>query len=133
MTLLLTRNRKSQYERQFKKWGFRKNKTLPRKIDWEFVGRRVDKRKRIGGKDSELVVDNGDPWPPAKLRRTLYGQAFVPTHSRFSRPGGEFGSSHVCTAAEIADVVDNVGSSFPNNPRGHCCPNSKIPLITSLV
>ncbi|KAL3481250.1 Clr5 domain-containing protein [Aspergillus californicus] len=81
------RKTKSQYERQFKKWGLRKNATLPRKIDWGFVGRRVEKRKRVDQKESELVVDDGDPWPPAKVRRMLYGSAFVSTQSRFSRPG----------------------------------------------
>jgi hypothetical protein len=106
---------------------------LPRRIDWKFVGRRVEKRKRVDGKESELVVDDGEPWPPAKLRRMLYGKAFVPTHSRFLKPGGEFGSSHVCAATEVADRIDDVGSPFPDNAGGNCCADSRISLIASLV
>ncbi|KAL4875007.1 ankyrin repeat-containing domain protein [Aspergillus karnatakaensis] len=78
------RKTKGQYERQFAKWGFRKNSTLGRKIDLGWVGWKVDKRKRLEGKDSELVVDNGVVWPPTKLRKTLQGKGFVSTYDRFS-------------------------------------------------
>ncbi|KAL3470115.1 ankyrin repeat-containing domain protein [Aspergillus californicus] len=81
------RKTKGQYERQFGKWGFRKNGTLGRKIDWGFVGWKVDKRKRLEGKDSELVVDDGPPWPPAKLRKMLHGKVFVSTYNRFLMVG----------------------------------------------
>ncbi|BCS29268.1 uncharacterized protein APUU_70838S [Aspergillus puulaauensis] len=78
---------KGQYERQFAKWGFRKNSTLGRKIDGEWVGWRVDKRKRLEGKDSELVVDDGAVWPAPKLRKMLQGKVFVSTYNRLSRAG----------------------------------------------
>ncbi|KAK7734363.1 hypothetical protein SLS57_000057 [Botryosphaeria dothidea] len=42
-----------QYERQFKKWGFRKNL---KKREWEWYFRRERKRKREG-KESQLKVD----------------------------------------------------------------------------
>lgn len=52
--LLLTcanfHNSAGQYERQFKKWGFRKNLTGE---EWTTVSRRIDKRKR-DGKETEL-------------------------------------------------------------------------------
>ncbi|KAL2850240.1 ankyrin repeat-containing domain protein [Aspergillus pseudoustus] len=70
---------KSQYERQLKKWGMQKKRYLPRDVDWGFIGKRVEKRKRLLGKDSELLIE-GDPYPPQKLRKALYGsRAFVST------------------------------------------------------
>lgn len=60
-----------QYERQFKKWGFRKN-LAPN--EWQFVSRRIEKRKREG-KDTDLRID-GVAIPEKKLRKaiTRYGQ-----------------------------------------------------------
>ncbi|BCR87528.1 Clr5 domain-containing protein [Aspergillus chevalieri] len=43
-----------QYQRQLAKWGFRKNPTRPG--DWEFIGRRTEKRKRNDDKESEVHV-----------------------------------------------------------------------------
>ncbi|KAL3444369.1 ankyrin repeat-containing domain protein [Aspergillus insuetus] len=51
---------KSQYERQLRKWGFQKNQYLPRDFDWNFVGKRIEKRKQLQGKESELLI-NGKP------------------------------------------------------------------------
>jgi hypothetical protein len=44
---------KAQYERQFRKWKFRKNRKDP---EWKFVHHRVEKRKR-GGKESDVYID----------------------------------------------------------------------------
>ncbi|KAJ0416235.1 ankyrin repeat-containing domain protein [Aspergillus carlsbadensis] len=75
---------KSQYERQLKKWKFQKKEYLPRGFDWDFVGKRVEKRKRLQGKESELFV-NGELYPPEKLRKALYGKkAFVSKTHNFS-------------------------------------------------
>ncbi|KAL4904742.1 Clr5 domain-containing protein [Aspergillus multicolor] len=74
---------KSQLEKQIKKWGFRKNKMLPRGIDWAVIGKRVEKRKRIQGKETEVVID-GELYPPEKLRKAQYGKAFVSTYDKLS-------------------------------------------------
>jgi hypothetical protein len=42
---------KGQYERQFKKWGFRKNFTA---LEWKNVHRRVEKRTTEQGKKSVI-------------------------------------------------------------------------------
>ncbi|KAL0263111.1 hypothetical protein SLS55_002087 [Diplodia seriata] len=55
-----------QYERKFKKWGFRKNLTLS---EWQLVSQRIDKRKR-DGKETNLRID-GIPVPPKKLNRAM--------------------------------------------------------------
>ena len=44
---------KAQYERQFKKWKFRKNR---KQHDWASAGRIMKKRKR-GGKESDVYID----------------------------------------------------------------------------
>ncbi|PSN75329.1 ankyrin [Corynespora cassiicola Philippines] len=44
---------KAQYERQFKKWDFRKNRT---KKEWEAIAHQVAKRKR-DNKESEVMID----------------------------------------------------------------------------
>jgi hypothetical protein len=48
----LTVDSKAQYERQFKKWKFRKNRKQP---EWKFVHHRIEKRKR-GGRESNLYI-----------------------------------------------------------------------------
>ncbi|KAH7047454.1 ankyrin repeat-containing domain protein [Macrophomina phaseolina] len=60
-----------QYERQFKKWGFRKNLPLD---TWQFVARRIEKRKREG-KDTEFRID-GIRIPQKKLVKATsrYGE-----------------------------------------------------------
>ncbi|KAL3479562.1 ankyrin repeat-containing domain protein [Aspergillus californicus] len=77
---------KSQYERQFKKWGFRKNSTLPSEVDWEYIKEKVEQRKRMLSKESEVIIF-GDLCPPEKLRRKFYEKGFVSTLERFRRAG----------------------------------------------
>ncbi|PMD66637.1 ankyrin, partial [Hyaloscypha bicolor E] len=55
---------KSQYELQFKKWHFRKNRTAG---EWKIVARKLAERKNKH-KESEIVL-NGKPINPKKLRK----------------------------------------------------------------
>ncbi|KAK8158722.1 Clr5 domain-containing protein [Phyllosticta citrichinensis] len=52
----------AQYERQLKKWNFRKN---PTSKEWAHVARRVEKRK-LEGRDSHVLL-NGTRVPAEKL------------------------------------------------------------------
>ncbi|BCS18261.1 uncharacterized protein APUU_11089A [Aspergillus puulaauensis] len=79
------RKTKSQYETQFKKWGLRKKQTVPRNTDWNFIAKRVEKRKRLG-KENEVVID-GETIPSEKVRKLQYGKMFVSTADRFSGYG----------------------------------------------
>ncbi|KAF2145338.1 uncharacterized protein K452DRAFT_294994 [Aplosporella prunicola CBS 121167] len=55
-----------QYERQFKRWGFRKNLKAE---EWKFVSRRLEKRKREG-KETDLKID-GILVPRKKLQKEI--------------------------------------------------------------
>ena len=46
-------NSKAQYERQFKKWNFRKHR---KEHDWASAGRIIKKRKH-SGKESDVYID----------------------------------------------------------------------------
>ncbi|KAK1144989.1 hypothetical protein N8T08_004704 [Aspergillus melleus] len=70
--------RKSQYEKYFKRWGLRKNQPL--------TERRIDKRKREYQKESEVYI-NGVQYPPNKLKKSRYNKTFVPTVE--SLPGAD--------------------------------------------
>ncbi|KAL2827881.1 ankyrin repeat-containing domain protein [Aspergillus pseudoustus] len=74
---------KAQYTRQFRKWGFSRYQKLPRGVDWGFIDRRRDRRKRLQGKESELVL-HGIRYSPEKLRKILYNKAHTSTFDRFS-------------------------------------------------
>jgi len=50
---LLNLSSKAQYERQFKTWGFRKNR---KESDWIAIAGRIEKRKKAG-KDSDVYHD----------------------------------------------------------------------------
>ncbi|KAI1357142.1 Clr5 domain-containing protein, partial [Xylaria arbuscula] len=85
---------KAQYERRFKKWGFRKNKT---KEDWEAIALKVTKRKR-DNKESEVRI-GGEVVLVKKLRKELsrYGyEAAFPHKFQASTPETPEGF-HVCT------------------------------------
>ncbi|OJJ82971.1 uncharacterized protein ASPGLDRAFT_129119 [Aspergillus glaucus CBS 516.65] len=66
----------SQYQRQLAKWGLSKNQT--RVADWEFIGRRTEKRKRNDEKESEVHI-GGIQLRPQKIRKAKYREAFVST------------------------------------------------------
>ncbi|KAI9368787.1 ankyrin repeat-containing domain protein [Aspergillus egyptiacus] len=80
------RKTKSQYETLFKKWGLRKKQTVPRNANWDFIAKRVEKRKRLQGKESEVVIDE-ETISPEKVRKLQYGKIFVSTADRFSGYG----------------------------------------------
>ncbi|KAL3472573.1 hypothetical protein BJX99DRAFT_262134 [Aspergillus californicus] len=73
---------------QFKKWGLGKKQTVPRTANWDFIAKRVDKRKRLQGKESEVVIDE-ETIPPENIRKLQYGRIFVSTADRFSGDGAE--------------------------------------------
>jgi hypothetical protein len=60
----LTPTSKAQYELQFKKWNFRKNRTAE---EWKIVAHKITQRERKR-KNSEVLV-NGNPINPKKLRK----------------------------------------------------------------
>jgi hypothetical protein len=63
---------KSQYERQFKKWHFRKNL---KNAEWNAVNVHLSKRKR-DGKESDLYVD-GILVPRKKVQKETSRNCFV--------------------------------------------------------
>ncbi|KAL3477062.1 hypothetical protein BJX99DRAFT_270011 [Aspergillus californicus] len=72
---------KGQYERQFKKWKLGKNQTLPRPEAWKFIGRRIEKRKRVSNKESVVLIDDEEV-QPHKIQRAQYWTAYVKTSER---------------------------------------------------
>lgn len=108
-------NSKAQYTKHFGKWQFRKNQKLSEQ-DGVFIGRRIAKRKEFQ-KDSEVYV-NGIEYPPHKLRKAIYGKAYVPTMQSHRFPGGRSGSRKF----QIMQLLKKIRiSSFPEYPRGHRC------------
>jgi hypothetical protein len=71
---ILTFDRKAQYEKQFKDWGFKKNRT---KRDWEIMNRKVQHRKRTG-KESDVYLD-GKLMAADKLRKEISRQGYMTT------------------------------------------------------
>ena len=69
-------NSLGQYQRQLKKWGLRKNHTRPG--DWEFIGKRTEKRNRIDNKESEVHVGEIE-FRPEKIKKEKYRAAHVST------------------------------------------------------
>lgn len=98
MILLLTcanfHNSAGQYERQFKKWGFRKNLTGE---EWTTVSRRIDRRKR-DGKETELRI-SGVCVPVKKRQKALarYGQGSTLEMMNYKHQHGKVKST--CTHA----------------------------------
>lgn len=69
---VLTFHKKAQYEKQFKDWGFKKNRT---KRDWEIINRKIQLRKRTG-KDSDVYL-HGQLMPLEKLRKETARQGYM--------------------------------------------------------
>ncbi|KFZ17748.1 hypothetical protein V501_01578 [Pseudogymnoascus sp. VKM F-4519 (FW-2642)] len=63
---------KAQYEKQFKDWGFKKNRT---KRDWEIMNRKIQLRKRIG-KETDVYLDR-QLLPLEKLRKETARQGHM--------------------------------------------------------
>ena len=75
--------RKAQYEKHFKLWGFRKNKT---KDVWETIALKVTKRKREN-RESEIIIGN-KVIPTKKVKKEIsrhgYGATFqLPSHCEY--------------------------------------------------
>ena len=76
-----TEDSEQQYQRQLKKRGLRKNCTRPG--DWEFIGKRTEKRKRIDNKESEVHVC-GIELRPEKIQKEKHRAAHVSTMDMFT-------------------------------------------------
>lgn len=72
---------------------------MPRTVNWEFIAKRVEKRKRLQGKESEVVIDE-ETIPPEKVRKLQYSKAFVSTADRFSGYGGVLSYSSTVAAGK---------------------------------
>ena len=75
--------RKAQYEKHFKLWGFRKNKT---KDVWETIALKVTKRKREN-RESEIII-GGEVISTKKFKKEMsrygYDATFqLPSHSEY--------------------------------------------------
>ncbi|KAL2785418.1 ankyrin repeat-containing domain protein [Aspergillus keveii] len=68
---------KGQYVKYFERWGFQKNQKISAS-DGVFIERRVNKRKHMFGKESEVYVD-GILYPTRKIKKARYGKACVST------------------------------------------------------
>jgi len=79
---MLNLRRKSQYELQFKKWQFRKNRTAS---EWNIVARKLAKRKDEY-KESEVVL-NGNLLDPKKLRKETLRYKFMSNAMQMLPPG----------------------------------------------
>ncbi|KAE9367125.1 ankyrin, partial [Stipitochalara longipes BDJ] len=73
---------KSQYELQFKRWQFRKNRTAG---EWKIVARKIADRKNKH-KESEVVL-NGKPINPKKLRKETLRYGSMSTALQIHPPG----------------------------------------------
>lgn len=71
---------KAQYERQFNKWKFRKNRKHP---EWKFVHHRIAKRKR-NGKESNLYI-GGVLIPTKKIHKETSRHNFPTIHERYGQ------------------------------------------------
>jgi hypothetical protein len=71
---------KAQYERQFKKWKFRKHR---KHLEWKFVHHRIEKRKR-GGKESNLYI-GGVLIPKKKIRKETSRHNFPTLQERYGQ------------------------------------------------
>ncbi|KAH8753211.1 hypothetical protein BGZ57DRAFT_965322 [Hyaloscypha finlandica] len=69
---------KTQYEKQFKDWGFQKNRT---KQDWKDIGQKIWARKRMA-KESNIYLD-GKLVPAKKVRKEISRQAYMTIYEQF--------------------------------------------------
>jgi hypothetical protein len=75
---------KAQYEKQFKEWGFQKNRT---KKDWKIVSQKIGLRKRAA-KESDVYLD-GQLVPTKKLRKEISRQGYMTFAEQFNQTQGE--------------------------------------------
>ncbi|KAI9671342.1 MAG: Ankyrin-2 [Alyxoria varia] len=94
---------KSQYERHFKKWGFRKNL---KSSEWKAIHHKIDKRKREG-KDSDLYVD-GTMIKKQKVRKETSRNTCISTKYRSTKESSPLmpDETVVCTPeATMASLI----------------------------
>jgi hypothetical protein len=70
--------RKAQYEKQFKDWGFQKNRINQ---DWKDIDQKIGARKRMA-KESNIYLD-GQLVPTKKLQKEISRQAYMPVYEQF--------------------------------------------------
>jgi hypothetical protein len=102
-------NRKAQYERQFKKWGARKNL---RETEWKFIHHRTQKRKREG-KESVAYVDD-ILVPPKKLKKEV-SRHCPPTFAQ------GYVSGSCCPSLDIwrvSSLLTHFEAASPRTPEG---------------
>jgi hypothetical protein len=71
---------KTQYERQFKKWGFRKKLNSP---DWKIVHHWLEQRKRAG-KKSDVYID-GVLTPKLKIHKEISRHCFFTAQEQYGQ------------------------------------------------
>jgi hypothetical protein len=76
--------RKTQYEKQFKGWGFQKNRT---KQNWKDLGQNIGARKRMA-KESNIYLD-GKLVPAKKVRKEISRQAYMTIYEQFHQGQGK--------------------------------------------
>jgi hypothetical protein len=107
LTSKLTPTSKAQYELQFKKWSFRKNRTSE---EWKIVAHKITQRENEH-KDSEVLV-NGSLINPKKLKKETLRYRF--------RSGGTeipFPSSHLNLFFPILGLTMII-AELPPTPEG---------------
>jgi hypothetical protein len=108
--------RPSQYIRQFKKWGFSKNS---KQQQYEFIARRLKKRKRDGKEDSDVYM-NGALVNNKRLKKELsrHVRASVeclPITGQLSCFEAELGHPTLIPAGSDAPTPDGVAVCTPGN------------------
>jgi hypothetical protein len=100
----LTPSREQQFTRQFKKWNFSKYQRRLGAEEWDFIGKRIYKRKERFGKDSEVYID-GTKYSAKRLKKEAYGKAFVRTYDKFESTNGKshYTRSSRCVASTEAN------------------------------
>ncbi|KAL4967865.1 ankyrin repeat-containing domain protein [Aspergillus stella-maris] len=76
---------KSHYLKHFARWGFQKNEKISLS-NGVFIGRRIQKRKQMFDKESEVHI-KGVEYSPPKVRKLLYNKAYVSTIDGLSLSG----------------------------------------------
>jgi hypothetical protein len=85
--------RKSQYELQFKKWQFRKNRTAE---EWKIIAHKLTERKKEH-KESEVVL-NGNLINPKKLKKETLRYGPLSAATELLPPGRQL---HICVNFEF--------------------------------
>jgi hypothetical protein len=118
----LTPTSKAQYELQFKKWNFRKNRTAE---EWKIVAHKITQRESEH-KDSEVLV-NGTPINPKKLRKETL--RYRPRSGETEIP---FPSSYLNLPFPILGLTMII-AELPPTPEGFIIRTPSPKLTTSIA